>query len=75
LPYANALEIEWEFKKGTLTGKKNASVKNCDNPETYGADIIDIEGTTDKEFMENFGIDTNGIFIYNQRSLPNSAIF
>lgn len=46
---------------------------NCNNPRTNIQVMVDAEGTTDPDFLELLGVDTQGI-IYSRPAMPSQAI-
>lgn len=69
----DAISAVWELDKNNSPSLKSCSCSNCEDPKTNIQVLIDIEGTTDPLFMENFGIDVNGV-IYVRPDMPSQAI-
>jgi RecA/RadA recombinase len=69
----NALTVEWERDKDDIPYVKTCECTNCTNPRTTIQAMIDIEGTTDPQFMKLFGIDIKGV-IYSRPDKPSQAV-
>jgi RecA/RadA recombinase len=70
---ANALTVVWERDKDDIPYAKVCECSNCTNPRTTIQAMIDIEGTTDPEFMKLFDIDIKGV-IYSRPDKPSQAV-
>lgn len=67
------LDAVWSVDKENNPTLISCTCSNCNNPITKVNAFIDIEGTTDKKFLENFGIQTDGI-IYSRPDKPSKAV-
>lgn len=69
----NALDVIWELDDEGTPSVSSCSCKNCTDPRPLIQVMVDIEGTTDPEFMRNFGIQVDGV-IYVRPDLPSQAV-
>jgi len=57
----NGLDVVWKLDKNGNPEIEKCVCKNCSEPKATIQVIVDYEKTLDKEFVENFGIDLNGV--------------
>lgn len=67
-----SLEVVWERDKKGIPQLVSAKCSCCKTPKATVQIFLDIEGTTDEEFLKSFGIDTNGV-LYARIELPSQA--
>ena len=68
-----ALDVVWELDKDGTPSVSSCTCKNCTDPKPLVQVMVDVEGTTDPEFMRNFGIQVEGV-IYVRPDLPSQAV-
>lgn len=69
----NALDVVWTLDGDGTPKVSSCTCKNCTSPKPLVQLMVDIEGTTDPEFMRNFGIQVEGV-IYVRPDRPSQAV-
>jgi len=62
-----SLKAEWELDENKFPSLKSCSCSNCSKPKTCIQVMVDIEGTTDPDFMHLFGIDILGVLYFRPK--------
>ena len=67
-----ALTAKWEMKNGQPS-LKSCKCSSCDEPTTKIQAMVDVEGTSDPDFLAKMGVDTNGV-IYIRPDRPSHTV-